>query len=102
MGENARTGAVHLLRDNKRVEVPIIDEAIQAAIENVEWAVDRIINRDYPMRPHTNKCADCDFNLLCSQRSENFQTSEVPPAIHVPGSVSDVPIEIKSFSQFED
>lgn len=84
LGENARTGSVHLLKDNQRIEVPVSDAAIQAAIENVEWAVDRIIAGDYPMRPERNKCDACDFRLLCSKQAQTFQVDTPPPQIHVP------------------
>lgn len=102
LGENAKTGAVHLLRDNLRVEVPITDEAITAAMQNVEWAVDRIINRDYPMRPFVNKCTACDFKLICPQIAQNFNTGGTPPPVHVPSSVSTSPLMIKTFSQYEE
>ena len=81
----AKTGSVHLLKDNQRLEVPITDEAITAAIANVEWAVDRILLGDFPMRPHTEKCALCDFRSLCPKTPEDFQTAMLPPEIHVPG-----------------
>jgi len=85
LGENARTGAVHLLKDNQRIEVPVDDNAMEAAVANVEWAVERIINREFPMRPHRDKCESCDFKLLCPKILEDFQTPGSPPPIHVPG-----------------
>lgn len=102
LGENAKTGAVHLLRDNKRVVVPVINQAIEAAAKNIEWAVDRIINRDYPMRPHSQKCEKCDFNLLCAKIPQDFKTSDVPPAIYLPTTVSNTPVLVKAFSEFEN
>ena len=83
---NARTGAVHLLRDGQRVEVPVDEEAVGAAVRNVEWAAERIIAGDFPMRPHRDKCAECDWRQLCSQVHEEFATNEMPPPLHVPGS----------------
>ena len=53
---NARTGAVHLLKDGQRVVVPVGDEAVKSAVSNVEWAAERIIAGDFPMRPHKDKC----------------------------------------------
>jgi DNA helicase-2/ATP-dependent DNA helicase PcrA len=84
LGENARTGNVHLLKDNQRIEVPVTDDAVKSAVENVEWSVDRIIAGDFPMRPHPQKCAACDFKALCPKRQENFASGEVPPPIHIP------------------
>lgn len=84
LGENARTGNVHLLKDNQRVEVPVSDDALDAAVANVEWSVDRIIAGDFPMRPHPQKCAACDFKALCPKQQENFATDETPPPIHIP------------------
>jgi DNA helicase-2/ATP-dependent DNA helicase PcrA len=84
LGENARTGAVHLLRDGQRVSIPVDDGAMEAAVGNVEWAVDRILHSDFPMRPHPGKCETCDFQALCPQRSESFDVDTRPPAIHLP------------------
>lgn len=100
LGENAKTGAVHLLRDNLRMDVPVIDQAIDAAVENIEWSVDRIINGDYPMRPHSDKCVACDFQSLCPKIAQQFNTDVVPPPIHLPSSVSHVPVTVKAFSEF--
>jgi DNA helicase-2/ATP-dependent DNA helicase PcrA len=80
----AKTGSVHFLKDNQRIEIPITDEAISSAIANVEWAVDRILASDFPMRPHPDKCGTCDFRALCPKDPQEFQTSTMPPEIHVP------------------
>ena len=84
LGENARTGSVHLLKDGRRLDVPIDDDAISAAVSNIEWAVDRIIAGDFPRRPHPEKCETCDFKRLCSQQREEFQTNVLPPPLHIP------------------
>jgi DNA helicase-2/ATP-dependent DNA helicase PcrA len=85
LGENARTGSVHLLKDNQRIEVPISDAALDAAVSNVEWAVQGILNSDYPMRPEPSKCRKCDFCRLCPQIHQEFQNlAEAPPPIHLP------------------
>ena len=83
---NARTGAVHLLRDGQRIQVPVHEEAVAAAVRNVEWAAERIIASDFPMRPHANKCQECDWRRLCPQTREEFTTNEAPPPLHVPGT----------------
>lgn len=100
LGENARTGAVHLLKDNQRIDVPVNDQAIRAAIENVEWAVDRIIAGDYPMRPDAKKCEGCDFRLLCPKRAEYFSIDDQPPPIHVPQQSGSMMARL--FSEFTD
>ena len=84
LGENARTGAVHLLKDNQRVDVPVSDEAVGSAVANVEWAVKRILAGDFPMRPHPMKCESCDFRLLCAKESQDFTSATQPPLIHIP------------------
>ncbi|MDE0665978.1 MAG: ATP-dependent DNA helicase [Acidimicrobiaceae bacterium] len=84
LGENARTGAVHLLKDGQRVQVPIGEDAIGAAVVNIEWAVSRIIEGDFPRRPHPDKCGACDFKLLCNQQREEFDTEARPPPLHIP------------------
>jgi DNA helicase-2/ATP-dependent DNA helicase PcrA len=83
LGENARTGYVHLLKDNQRVTVPISEEAVQAAVANVEWAVQGILSGDYPMRPHPEKCSQCDFCVLCRRIPQEFRSTELPPPIHL-------------------
>jgi DNA helicase-2/ATP-dependent DNA helicase PcrA len=97
LGENARTGAVHLLKDNQRVQVPVTDEAIQAAVANVEWAVERILAGQFPMRPQAEKCAACDFRLICPKRPEEFASSDRPPAIEIPGGTK----QVLAFSAFD-
>lgn len=86
LGENAKTGAIHLLKDNQRVHVPVTPEAINAAVKNVEWAVAGILAQDFPMRVHPDKCGECDFKSICPQTPQVFHFSdEKPPAIHLPG-----------------
>jgi DNA helicase-2/ATP-dependent DNA helicase PcrA len=98
LGENARTGSVHLLKDGQRIEVPVTEEAVRAAVENVEWAVRGILAADFPMRPHPEKCAACDFNRLCPRSAQPFLFSAVPPpAIYVPTG-RELP---RAFSRFE-
>ncbi len=88
LGENARTGSVHLLKDNQRISVPVDDAAIAAAVDNVEWAVGRILNDDFPMRPHPEKCAGCDFQAICPKQIEDFKTEERPPPLQIPGEAA--------------
>src|SRR5207253_1541021 len=57
LSENAKTGAVHLLKDNQRVEVPVTDSAISAALANVEWAVGRK-NTNHEMSRNCSRDAD--------------------------------------------
>ena len=82
---NARTGAVHLLKDGQRVGVPVGDDAVDSAVRNVEWAAERIIAGDFPMRPHAVKCDECDWKNICPQVAEEFATDETPPPLHLPG-----------------
>lgn len=85
LSENAATGSIHLLKDNRRVDVPIDAESVRAAIQNVEWAVQGILDQDFPMRPSEAKCRDCDFQRLCPQRLEHFrETTGAPPPIVTP------------------
>ncbi len=86
LGRNARTGSVHLLKDNQRVEVPITQEAVDAALANIEWAVTGILGSDFPMRAHPEKCAKCDFKKICPGTPQNFRVlTTVPPELHLPG-----------------
>jgi DNA helicase-2/ATP-dependent DNA helicase PcrA len=99
LGHNARTGSVHLLKDNQRVEIPITGEALDAAIKNVEWAVQGILDTDFPMRPHPDKCGKCDFNRICSKTREEFKSPEVvPPPLQIPPGQATL---VRAFSQCE-
>lgn len=84
LGEAAANGAVHLLKDNQRVPIPVTPEAVDAAIKNVEFAVDGILARDFPMRPAEWKCRSCDFAKLCPKRLQSFARDVMPPPLHVP------------------
>jgi DNA helicase-2/ATP-dependent DNA helicase PcrA len=97
-GTNARTGAVHLLKDGQRIDVPVIQEAVEAALANVEWSVDRILARDFPMRPAEAKCAACDYSALCASQPEEFMTEELPPPIHMVGGKLEMS---RAFSEFD-
>lgn len=97
LGQNARTGAVHLLKDNQRVEIPVTEEAVNAAVKNVEWAVSRILAVDFPMRPETTKCAKCDFKALCPQKPQPFKDKSMPPPIHLPFGKTEM---VLAFSRF--
>ncbi|MBE7457171.1 MAG: ATP-dependent helicase [Planctomycetia bacterium] len=99
LGQNARTGAVHLLKDNRRQVVPVDDAAVDAAVRNVEWAIERILAGDFPARPHRQKCEDCDFKALCGKRFQEFATDAMPPAIRVPGQA--LAILPRAFSQLD-
>ena len=98
LGENTRTGAVHLLRNGQRISVPVDVDATDAAVGNVEWAVRRILEGDFPMRPHPDKCGPCDFRAICRQSPEEFQSDELPPSLRVPGPQREV--MPRSFSEF--
>lgn len=93
---NARTGAVHLLRDSQRRAIPIDDAAVDAAVKNVEWAADRIIAGDFPMRPHPSKCEECDWRQLCPKQAESFATDTEPPPLHLPDGALET---VRAFSQ---
>ena len=98
LGQNARTGRVHLLKDNQRVKVPITQEAVDAALTNIEWAVEGILKSDFPMRPHRDKCDGCDFRSICPRTPQNFSDStEAPPELHLPGRRE----MARAFSQYE-
>ena len=99
LGENAKTGSVHFLKDNQRIEVPIADDALDAAIANIEWAVQGILAADFPMRPHPQKCETCDFKDICAKTPQDFRTSaEQPPALHLPEDNAAIAL---AFSQYQ-
>lgn len=107
LGENARTGSVHLLKAENsedspnRVNVPISEDAINSALENIEWAVNRILEGEFPMRPSQTKCAECDFEKICSKQREDFISSEIPSPIQIPETSGINSIQVRSFSDLE-
>ena len=84
IGQNAETGFVHTLKNNKRVKVPVDETSVQNAIEVIEWAVKGILRQDFPMRACRSNCNRCDFKSICKQKKENFENKEVPPQINTP------------------
>lgn len=101
LGEKTKTGSVHLLKDNNRVNIPVSREAVEAAIHNINWAVERILDNDFPMRPCKSKCESCDVNRICPRRPQKFRNSDViPPEIHIP--IEGKTKTIKAFSEYEE
>lgn len=99
LGQNARTGSVHLLKDNQRVEVPITRKAVDSALANIEWAVRGILASDFPMRPHPDKCSKCDFQTICPRTPQGFQNlTTVPPELHLPGRRE----RVRAFSLYQE
>lgn len=84
IGQNAETGFVHTLKNNKRVEVPVDVDSVQNAIKAIEWAVKGILQGDFPMRACQSNCGHCDFKSMCKQKREGFESSEIPPQINTP------------------
>jgi len=105
LGENARTGAVHLLKaeaGRDRIEIPIEQNAIESALENINWAVSNILRNDFPMRPSETKCQGCDFAMICSKRIEQFESQELPPEIVLPDLSGQNSIMVGAFSDIDD
>ena len=84
IGENAETGYVHTLKNNKRVEVLVDETAVKNAIGAIEWAVKGILQEDFPMRACSSNCKNCDYRALCRQEREPFKRQELPPVINTP------------------
>lgn len=107
LGENAKTGSVHLLKAPNseevpnRVNVPITDDSIASAIQNIKWAVNRILEGEFPMRPSKEKCEECDFRKICSKQRQEFNSTEVPSPIHIPETNGTTGIIVRSFSDVE-
>ncbi|HPE71637.1 MAG TPA: ATP-dependent DNA helicase [Candidatus Competibacter sp.] len=99
LGENARTGSVHLLKDNQRIEVPITQDAVDAALANIKWAVQGILASDFPMRPHHKKCVKCDFSIICLRTPQDFASqTPAPPPLHLPGATTEM---ARAFSLYQ-
>jgi DNA helicase-2/ATP-dependent DNA helicase PcrA len=108
LDENAKTGSVHLLKEPNqndhpnRIEVPIDNLALNSAITNISWAVNRILEGDFPMRPSRNKCSECDFKQICNQHLEDFNTNDTPPPIHIPEINGVTEIPVRCFSDVDE
>ncbi|MCY3687819.1 MAG: ATP-dependent DNA helicase [Gammaproteobacteria bacterium] len=98
LNEIANHGHVHLLKDNQRVEIPVAEPALSAAVSTVQWAVQQIVAEDFPMRPHPHKCSGCDFRQICRKEPEQFQTDELPEALHVADGNRQ---QVAAFSMFD-
>lgn len=84
IGQNAETGFVHTLKNNKRTEVPVDEASVQNAIKAIEWAVKGIIREDFPMRACMSNCSKCDYKAFCKQKRQEFKDTELPPQINTP------------------
>lgn len=103
LGENTRTGSVHLLKEHgtdARVNIPVENDAVSAAVSNIGWAVDRILDGDFPMRPCHGKCESCDVSRICPKTPQRFSSDIIPPPIHVPTEQGQA--QIKAFSEFDE
>lgn len=98
IGQNAQTGSVHTLKNNKRIQVPVDETSVQNAIEAIEWAVKGILREDFPMRACKANCGKCDFKAMCKQKRESFKCSEIPPQINTPTG----PKTIAALEEFEE
>lgn len=84
IGQHAETGYVHTLKNNRRTEIPVNEEAVQCAIGAIEWAVKGILREDFPMRACEANCSKCDFKAMCGQKRQEFKYEQQPPKIHTP------------------
>jgi DNA helicase II / ATP-dependent DNA helicase PcrA len=84
IGENAETGFVHTLKNNRRIEVPVDESSVNSAIGAIEWAVKGILSNDFPMRPCQANCGKCDFKAMCAQKHQPFSSKQTPPQINTP------------------
>ena len=73
LGQNARTGRVHLLKDNQRVKVPITQEAVDAALTNIEWAVEGILKSDFSHASASRQVRWVRFQINMSSYASEFQ-----------------------------
>lgn len=87
IGQNAETGYVHTLKNNKRIEIPVDKKSVDNAINAIEWAVKGIIQDDFPMRACASNCNQCDYKAFCKQKRESFKRNDVPPTVNTPVGV---------------
>lgn len=90
IGQNAKTGFVHTLKNNKRVEVPVDDTAVHNAVKTIEWAVKGILHNDFPMRACEVNCGHCDYKAMCRRERQEFSSKEMPPQISTPAGLKQI------------
>jgi DNA helicase-2/ATP-dependent DNA helicase PcrA len=90
IGQNAETGFVHTLKDNKRVEVPVDEASVQKAISVIEWAVKGILREDFPMRACSTNCSKCDYTAMCAKKRQDFKSDAQPPQINTPAGLKTI------------
>lgn len=90
IGQNAETGFVHTLKNNKRIEVPIDEASVQSAIGAIEWAVKGILREEFPMRACEANCSKCDYRAMCAQKRQAFKNANTPPQINTPSGLKTI------------
>lgn len=84
LGQTVKTGFVHTLKNNTRIEVPVDDVSVKNAIGAIEWAVKGILREDFPMRACTSNCSKCDYKAMCARKRQGFKIAQRPPQINTP------------------
>lgn len=90
LGQNAEAGFVHILKNNKRIEIPVDEQSTSNAIKAIEWAVKGILRDDFPMRACKENCSKCDYRAMCGQKRQEFKNTDRPPQISTPTGLKDV------------
>ncbi|WP_312158750.1 ATP-dependent DNA helicase [Oscillibacter sp.] len=90
IGENVETGFIHTLKDNRRTAIPVDKESVDSAIGAIEWAVQGILEGDFPMRACAHNCGSCDFKAMCAQKRQPFRNDTMPPQINTPAGAKTI------------
>lgn len=90
IGENVETGYIHTLKDNRRTAIPVDKDSVDSAIGAIEWAVQGILDGDFPMRACPQNCGSCDFKAMCAQKRQEFKSATQPPQINTPAGLKTI------------
>lgn len=90
IGENVETGYIHTLKDNRRTAIPVDKDSVNSAIGVIEWAVQGILDGDFPMRACSQNCGGCDFKAMCAQKRQAFKNKTSPPQINTPAGLKTI------------
>ena len=90
IGENAETGYIHTLKDNRRTAIPVDKQSVDSAVGVIEWAVKGILDGDFPMRACPQTCDNCDFKAMCAQKRQAFKNTGIPPQINTPSGLKTI------------
>ena len=98
--ERIDLGYIHFLKDRERMEIPVSAKATDAARSIIDWAIQGILDSQFPMRPERTKCDTCDFRQICPKKPEAIQ-GKTPRRVYVPGAQGPSRQAVQAIERFD-